>query len=240
VDGSLDYTSASISGVGSVLSAEPLYIGARDGGVGVRTDQVWDGALSEVRFRPSGLSPQWIPTENNNQSAPSLFYTATDPNAGGGGDTEVSVDTVAFTFTAQPATIGASSPTNVDVDTQSFTFSPLAATVGFDVDVPVSAQAFTFSPKATSVSFDVNVEAGTQSFSFSALPATLLGEGGVSVGTKAFTFTALPATLYFDQNVNVGVENITFSFYKATIQGGVQRQVVKILGIDVTNIATIY
>jgi hypothetical protein len=83
VDGSLDYTSASISGVGSVLSAEPLYIGARDGGVGVRTDQVWDGALSEVRFRPSDLSANWITTEYNNQSDPSSFYTATDPNAGG-------------------------------------------------------------------------------------------------------------------------------------------------------------
>jgi hypothetical protein len=84
VDGSLDYTSASISGVGSVLSAEPLYIGARDGGVGVRTDQVWDGALSEVRFRPSDLSANWITTEYNNQSDPTSFYTATDPNAGGG------------------------------------------------------------------------------------------------------------------------------------------------------------
>jgi hypothetical protein len=83
VDGSLDYTSASISGVGSVLSAEPLYIGARDGGVGVRTDQVWDGALSEVRFRPSDLSANWITTEYNNQSDPSSFYTVTDPNAGG-------------------------------------------------------------------------------------------------------------------------------------------------------------
>jgi hypothetical protein len=201
--------------------------------------QYFDGVIGFLRVGPHRPS-NWITTEYNNQSDPSSFYTATDPNAGGGGDTEVTVDTVAFTFTAQPATIGASSPTNVDVDTQSFTFSPLAATVGFDVDVPVSAQAFTFSPKATSVSFNVNVEAGTQSFSFSALPATLLGEGGVSVGTKAFTFTALPATLYFDQNVNVGVENITFSSYKATIQGGVQRQVVKILGIDVTNIATIY
>jgi hypothetical protein len=59
---------------------------ASDVGIAYRAETsnyYYDGDVEEARIRISALSPQWIPTENNNQSDPSLFYTATDPNAGG-------------------------------------------------------------------------------------------------------------------------------------------------------------
>jgi hypothetical protein len=75
LDGGQDSTAASYtdnSAAGAVVR------------IGIRGDYAngFHGKLSEVRVRDTALSPQWIPAEYN-QSDPSLFYTATDPNAGG-------------------------------------------------------------------------------------------------------------------------------------------------------------
>jgi hypothetical protein len=43
----------------------------------------WNGWVDEARISNRYLSANWIATEYNNQSDPSSFYTATDPNAGG-------------------------------------------------------------------------------------------------------------------------------------------------------------
>ena len=44
----------------------------------------WDGQIAEVRFRQARSTSSWVTTEYNNQSNPSMFYTA---SAGGGGAT---------------------------------------------------------------------------------------------------------------------------------------------------------
>jgi hypothetical protein len=132
VDGDPDKSSASISAVGDVYTTGDLMIGARIGAGGLVTANLWDGAIAEVRLRTGALSANWITTEYNNQSDPSLFYTATDPNAGGGATVDTAsllaqAAAVTGTFTIEGAA-GTVTVTFADLQAQSATTPASTAT----------------------------------------------------------------------------------------------------------------
>jgi hypothetical protein len=132
VDGDPDKSSASISAVGDVYTTGDLMIGARIGAGGLVTANLWDGAIAEVRLRTGALSANWITTEYNNQSDPSSFYTATDPNAGGGATVDTAsllaqAAAVTGTFTIEGAA-GTVTVTFADLQAQSATTPASTAT----------------------------------------------------------------------------------------------------------------
>jgi hypothetical protein len=83
-DATLQGRDINSEGSGTVLAPSQNWI------IGNRTsDQTrgYDGRIHGFRVRDNAsgtLSANWITTEYNNQSDPTSFYTATDPNAGGG------------------------------------------------------------------------------------------------------------------------------------------------------------
>jgi hypothetical protein len=234
VDGSLDYTSASISGVGSVLSAEPLYIGARDGGVGVRTDQVWDGALSEVRFRPSGLSPQWITTEYNNQSDPSSFYTATDPNAGGGGTTNYDVS-MAVAGSAG-FSHGATAAALADMAIAGSAGATYTAQAAFSVSIAQGATAGAAMTGAVDavadIAADMLIAANVSATATAEAQALAAMVAGVSGGLAMFTGTSLDASMSLSAAAGVSMT--------ATIGANVTMDAGATGGLSVSSAAAAY
>jgi hypothetical protein len=234
VDGSLDYTSASISGVGSVLSAEPLYIGARDGGVGVRTDQVWDGALSEVRFRPSDLSANWITTEYNNQSDPSSFYTATDPNAGGGGTTNYDVS-MAVAGSAG-FSHGATADALADMAIAGSAGATYTAQAAFSVSIAQGATAGAAMTGAVDavadIAADMLIAANVSATATAEAQALAAMVAGVSGGLAMFTGTSLDASMSLSAAAGVSMT--------ATIGANVTMDAGATGGLSVSSAAAAY
>jgi hypothetical protein len=95
------------------------------------TNSDWN-YVDEIRLRNGDPGANWIPTENNNQSDPSLFYTATDPNAGGGATVDTAsllaqAAAVTGTFTIEGAA-GTVTVTFADLQAQSATTPASTAT----------------------------------------------------------------------------------------------------------------
>jgi hypothetical protein len=127
VDGTKSATE--YTGVGTLSSStRNIVIGNTDHNL----DDWFDGLIDEVRFSDVALSANWITTEYNNQSDPSSFYTATDPNAGGGATVDTAsllaqAAAVTGTFTIEGAA-GAVTVTFADLQAQSATTPASTAT----------------------------------------------------------------------------------------------------------------
>jgi hypothetical protein len=96
------WSATTFTGIGTLNTGSNDY---RIGGRAADPNEFMDGVLDEVRVRHTALSANWITTEYNNQSDPSSFYTATDPNAsppGGDPPSVVPYGLQSLSYTFQP------------------------------------------------------------------------------------------------------------------------------------------
>jgi hypothetical protein len=168
------------------------------------------GPLGELRIRPSDLSAQWIATEYNNQSDPSSFYTATDPNAGGG--VSVAVPAASVTITGYAPTVTGEASISVDVPVGEISVTGYAPTVtstdNIEVAIPADSLTVTgYAPTVTS-SDSQEVSPGADSIAVTGYAPTIAitDAQAIVIPAGSVTVTGYAPSVETTSNVTVEVD----------------------------------
>jgi hypothetical protein len=192
------------------------------------------GPLGEVRIRPSALSANWITTEYNNQSDPSSFYTATDPNAGGGGTTNYDVS-MAVAGSAG-FSHGATAAALADMAIAGSAGATYTAQAAFSVSIAQGATAGAAMTGAVDavadIAADMLIAANVSATATAEAQALAAMVAGVSGGLAMFTGTSLDASMSLSAAAGVSMT--------ATIGANVTMDAGATGGLSVSSAAAAY
>jgi hypothetical protein len=170
----------------------------------------WNGWVDEARISNRYLSANWITTEYNNQSDPSSFYTATDPNAGGG--VSVAVPAASVTITGYAPTVTGAASISVDVPAGEISVTGYAPTVtstdNIEVAIPADSLTVTgYAPTVTS-SDSQDVSPGADSISVTGYAPTIAitDAQAIVIPAGSVTVTGYAPSVETTSNVTVEVD----------------------------------
>jgi hypothetical protein len=182
----------------------------------------------------TALSPQWITTEYNNQSDPSLFYTATDPNAGGGGTTNYDVS-MAVAGSAG-FSHGATADALADMAIAGSAGATYTAQAAFSVSIAQGATAGAAMTGAVDavadIAADMLIAANVSATATAEAQALAAMVAGVSGGLAMFTGTSLDASMSLSAAAGVSMT--------ATIGANVTMDAGATGGLSVSSAAAAY
>jgi hypothetical protein len=192
------------------------------------------GPLGEVRIRPSALSANWITTEYNNQSDPSLFYTATDPNAGGGGTTnyDVSMAVAGSAGFSHGATAAALADMAIAGSAGATYTAQAAFSVSIDQGATAGAAMTGAVDAVADIAADMLIAANVSATATAEAQALAAMVAGVSGGLAMFTGTSLDASMSLSAAAGVSMT--------ATIGANVTMDAGATGGLSVSSAAAAY
>jgi hypothetical protein len=158
----------------------------------------------------TALSPQWITTEYNNQSDPSLFYTATDPNAGGG--VSVAVPAASVTITGYAPTVTGEASISVDVPVGEISVTGYAPTVtstdNIEVAIPADSLTVTGYAPTVTASDSQEVSPGADSIAVTGYAPTIAitDAQAIVIPAGSVTVTGYAPSVETTSNVTVEVD----------------------------------
>jgi hypothetical protein len=192
------------------------------------------GPLGEVRIRPSALSANWITTEYNNQSDPSSFYTATDPNAGGGGTTnyDVSMAVAGSAGFSHGATAAALADMAIAGSAGATYTAQAAFSVSIDQGATAGAAMTGAVDAVADIAADMLIAANVSATATAEAQALAAMVAGVSGGLAMFTGTSLDASMSLSAAAGVSMT--------ATIGANVTMDAGATGGLSVSSAAAAY
>jgi hypothetical protein len=173
------------------------------------TNSDWN-YVDEIRIRNGDPGANWITTEYNNQSDPSSFYTATDPNAGGG--VSVAVPAASVTITGYAPTVTGAASISVDVPAGEISVTGYAPTVTStdNVEVAIPADSLTVTGYAPTVtaSDSQEVSPGADSISVTGYAPTIAitDAQAIVIPAGSVTVTGYAPSVETTSNVTVEVD----------------------------------
>jgi hypothetical protein len=183
-----------------------LVFGNRSGG-----DRPYQGHMDEIRVRDgASLSANWITTEYNNQSDPSSFYTATDPNAGGG--VSVAVPAASVTITGYAPTVTGAASISVDVPAGEISVTGYAPTVtstdNIEVAIPADSLTVTGYAPTVTASDSQEVSPGADSIAVTGYAPTIAitDAQAIVIPAGSVTVTGYAPSVETTSNVTVEVD----------------------------------
>jgi hypothetical protein len=173
------------------------------------TNSDWN-YVDEIRIRNGDPGANWITTEYNNQSDPSSFYTATDPNAGGG--VSVAVPAASVTITGYAPTVTGAASISVDVPAGEISVTGYAPTVtstdNIEVAIPADSLTVTGYAPTVTASDSQEVSPGADSIAVTGYAPTIAitDAQAIVIPAGSVTVTGYAPSVETTSNVTVEVD----------------------------------
>jgi hypothetical protein len=169
-----------------------------------------DVLVEDVLLLESSPGADWITTEYNNQSDPSSFYTATDPNAGGG--VSVAVPAASVTITGYAPTVTGAASISVDVPAGEISVTGYAPTVtstdNIEVAIPADSLTVTGYAPTVTASDSQEVSPGADSIAVTGYAPTIAitDAQAIVIPAGSVTVTGYAPTVETTSSVTVEVD----------------------------------